>query len=595
MKMKYLHSRPIFVQLVIFSLLISLIPIGIVGTYLFRRLENMVVEEMVDYHSQIVSQYTKNIEEKLDQYQESLQFIANNTVILNTLTEKDGNAYINGGIISEEVAKSLLLEKQSEIRNCMIYSQLEENPVYGRCASMFSEARLESWYQEDFPGRDGWFTYQTSEDKQPILSLVKTIEQADVNRFRVDKMGFVKMDVKMNRLFAPAPQGNGKDTAYDVIIYEENRGILYATDIQKEKVLWKYLEQNKGKLEGKGETEGPRELEAYVINQAELENVGLKMLFLFDNQELLKRKMEIKNLVFPLILVVILLVVGCSYLYSRDFSSRIEVLVGKFKAAETGDLAIRMPIEGNDEVAVLDQKFNHMLVRLDQLIKTNYIQQMENKEAQLRNLQLQINPHFLYNTLETISSIAAVKQAFVVCDMCQRLGDIFRYSLGKDYGEFVTLEQELSHTQNYIFIQKIRHGNRFEAFYSVEVDVTRYRVLRFILQPIVENAILHGLGELTGTGTLEISIYEEDEMLMIRITDDGVGMGKEKVEELNEYINSEKRNDDSKKSIGIRNVNQRIKLSCGERYGVTIESLPYQGSCFTLRLPMIEGGEGNET
>lgn len=131
MKLEWIHSKPIFIQLVAFSLLISLIPILIVGTFLFRMLENMVISEMEDYHAQITSQYTKNIEEKLEQYQKSLRFISNNTMILSTLADKSQNPYVRGEIISEEVTKSLLLEKNSEIRNCMVYSMVKENPVYG--------------------------------------------------------------------------------------------------------------------------------------------------------------------------------------------------------------------------------------------------------------------------------------------------------------------------------------------------------------------------------------------------------------------------------------------------------------------------------
>lgn len=586
--MKYIHSKSIFVQLVVFSLLVSLVPIIFISGYLFRRMETMVENEMLDYHRQISSQYTKNIEEKLEQYQDSLNFIANNTVILHELTDAAENPYSKGEKVSEEVTKSLLLEKKSEIRNCMIYSMVENNPLYGSSVSMIDEAKREKWYQEKEELEDGWFVYCSIEDGQKMLSLIKRIEQVDIKRFERKLLGVIKLDLYMERLFTPALQKNGKNPSYGVVIYDNNRKILHSTDTHLERIFRKYL------LRLEGSESGPdalQEVENYVLNHTALEKSGMNIVLFFDNQDLIGRKAEMKSVVLPLIIGTILLVVFCVSIYTMDFSSRIAVLVKKFKVAETGDLTLKEPIEGKDEIALLDQKFSHMLVRLDQLIKKNYVQQMENKEAQLRNLQLQINPHFLYNTLETISSIAAVKQAFVVCDMCQRLGDIFRYSLGKGFGEFVTLEQELVHIKNYIFIQKIRYGNRFEVFYNVEVDEKRYKILRFILQPIVENAILHGLGELTGTGTLEISVYEQDENLVIRITDDGVGMEKEKVEELNTYINSERRMDDSKKSIGIRNVNQRIKLSCGDNYGVKIESLPYQGSCFALRLPIIREGE----
>lgn len=251
-------------------------------------------------------------------------------------------------------------------------------------------------------------------------------------------------------------------------------------------------------------------------------------------------------------------------------------------------------IGGSDEIAVLDQQFNRMLGKLDQLIKTSYVQKLENKEAQLKNLQLQINPHFLYNTLETISSIAAVKQVFVVCDICGKLGEIFRYSLGKDYGEMVPLEQEMKHIKNYMFIQEIRHGNRLQVFYNIDVDAAHVYIPRFILQPIVENAISHGLGNLTSVGTLEISAFEKNDRLYIQIEDDGEGMDQEKVAEIVRFINTAKPVE-GKKNIGIRNVNQRIKLACGEQYGIIIESTPYQGSRFTIQLPIMREGEGNET
>lgn len=595
MKKKTLHSKSIFWQLVVFALLISLIPILIISSLLFQKLESMVVEEMMEYHSQISSQYTKNIEEKLKQYQDSLEFISNNTMIMNTLVDEENNPYLRGKIVSEEVAKSLLLEEQSEIYNCMVYSMVDEVPVYGPSVTMFQEATREFWYDEEKLNSNQWFSYEIPVREKGILSLVKDIEKIDLNSFYRQHLGIVKLDINMDRLFIPAALKDSGDASYDVIIFDDDKEVFYATDKEKIKILKQYLKEGSKTREDIKTKERPKEIETYVLNETNLGSYGMHILFLFDNKELIERKTEIQYLVFPMLIVMILLVVGCAYFYSRNFSSRVERLVNKFKRAETGDMILMDPIEGNDEIAVLDQQFSHMLVKLDQLIKTNYIQQLENKETQLRNLQLQINPHFLYNTLETISSIAAVKQAFVVCDMCQKLGEIFRYSLGKNHGEFVTLEQELVHTQNYIFIQKIRYGSRFEVFYNVEVDVSRFRILRFILQPIVENAILHGLGELTGTGTLEISVYEQDEKLLIKIADDGVGMDEEKVAELNEYINEKKILKDSKKSIGIRNVNQRIKLSCGEEYGVKITSHPYQGSCFSLWLPIIKGGKQDET
>lgn len=244
-----------------------------------------------------------------------------------------------------------------------------------------------------------------------------------------------------------------------------------------------------------------------------LEDYGLNLLFLFDNQDSLEKRAEIIETILPLLLLLMIAVTGVIYWYSKDFSSRVELLVKKFRRAETGDLSVSEKISGTDEIAVLDQQFNRMLGKLDQLIKTSYVQKLENKEAQLKNLQLQINPHFLYNTLETISSIAAVKQVFVVCDICGKLGEIFRYSLGKDYGELVPLEQEMTHIKNYMFIQKIRYGDRLQVFYNIDVDAVHVYIPRFILQPIVENAISHGLSNLKKRMDREKQVYQQEKAL----------------------------------------------------------------------------------
>lgn len=590
MKSKKIYSYSIFKQLVSFTIVISVVPIILISGFLFQKIERLIVGDLVNSHEQITAQYMKNIEEKMLQYQNSLEFIANNTIILDTLTNSSGKSspYMKGRDISTEVTKSLLLDRPSEIRNCMIYSKIGENPVYGSRATMMEEAKKETWYRNKKALNEGWFTYISAGKGQTILSILREIEKIDLLNYTKKDIGIIKLDIYMERLFSPGKNWENEKSNFDVIVYGADGQDLYDSDPDKREVLTEFLQrQSDGEDYHNGKI---HTISDYVVAGTALEEYGMNILFLFTNSELMEKKGEIQLLVIPLLLLVILAILFFSYLFTYRFSARVGALVQKIKVAETGDLTITKPIAGSDEIAYLDKQFSHMLKKLDKLIRKNYIQQLENKETQLRNLQLQINPHFLYNTLETISSIAAVNQAFVVCDMCEKLGEIFRYSLGKNYGEFVTISQELHHTQNYIFIQKIRYNERFEVFYNVEADVDRYMILRFILQPIVENAIVHGLGNLTSKGTLEISIRREKDALLIVIEDDGVGMDAERVRDLNAFINEPKEVRDNKKSIGIRNVNQRIQLSCGNEYGISIESMPYQGSRFYIRLPLIQRG-----
>lgn len=583
-KWKGIYSHRIFTQLVVFSLLISLIPTLSITSFLFYKLENMVKTELANSYRQMTSQYMKNIDEKLTQYQYSLDVIAGNTVILENLTDKTESPYIKGEQISNEVTKCLLLDRQKEIRNCMLYSDINDAPVYGNRASMVKEAGHEEWFLHERAIEEGSFSYISSAGNVPVLSFVKNIENVNIHNYEKKQLGFLKLDLYMELVFKPANTTEEGDSSYDVIVYRDNGDILYSSAPQKNHLLDAWFH-----------AEDPSELiDGFTIKQENLNGCSLDILLLFDNHQLTVKQQAVRRMVLPLMLSVILLIIFWSWLYSRNFSTRIGCLVQKFHRAETGDLNICEPIAGNDEVSELDRQFSHMLGKLDALIQKNYIRELENKKAQLKNLQLQINPHFLYNTLETISSIAAVKQVFDICDMCQKLGEIFRYNLGKNYGEFVTVAQELGHVQNYIFIIKKRYGNRFEVFYNISADTDQVMTLRFILQPIIENAILHGLVKQTTTGTLELSVWEEDDCLMIRVEDDGIGMDIQKVEELDHSINIADNLAQTGQNIGIRNVNQRIKLACGEEYGIRIKSTLHYGSQFDIRLPLIRKGDTSD-
>lgn len=581
MKWKGIYSHRIFTQLVVFTLLISLIPTLSITSFLFYKLENMVKTELSNSYLQMTSQYIKNIDEKLTQYQYSLDVIADNTVILEALVDQTESPYIKGEQISSEVTKSLLLDRQKEIRNCMLYSDIDEYPVYGKRASMVKEAGHEEWFLQERAIKEGGFSYISSAGNVPVLSFVKNIEDVNIHNYEKKQLGFLKLDLYMNLIFRPSDTANEGDSSYEVIVFSDDNKILYSSAPGENFLLNAWL----------GSQDTSELIDGFTIKQEHLNECSLNVLLLFDSHQLKAKQQAVRQMVLPIMLCVTLLILFWSWLYSRNFSARVGCLVQKFHTAETGDLNIYGPIAGNDEIAELDRQFSHMLGKLDSLIQKNYIRELENKKAQLKNLQLQINPHFLYNTLETISSMAAVKQVFDICDICQKLGEIFRYNLGKNYGEFVTVAQELGHVQNYIFIIKKRYGNRFEVFYNISIDTDNAMTLRFILQPIVENAILHGLVKQTTTGTLELSVWEEEDSLMIRVEDDGVGMDIQKVEELNRSIHVADNLTKTGLNIGIRNVNQRIKLACGDQYGITIKSTLHYGSQFDIRLPLIRKGE----
>ena len=593
MRGKGIHSKSIFVQLIVFSLLTSLVPILIISIFLFYKLDNTAQTETKDYHEQITSQYMKNIGEKLQQYRNSLEVIANNTVILNTLTDEKLNPYDRGELVSKEVDNSLLLEMQSEVRNCMVYSRVQNCKVYGSRASMMQQASREVWYLQEKAEEDGWFSYFALKDSEPILSLVKDIEQLDTEHLSRSQLGIIKLDVAMKRLFVPASTEGDESATYNVIVYKgqgKDAKILYQTvNNNGDEILKKYWEETADQKDGANSN---GQISTYTVNGQTLEEYGLNLLFLFDNQDSWQKRVEIIEAILPLLLLLIVTVTGLIYWYSKDFSSRVELLVRKFRRAETGDLSVSEEIGGSDEIAVLDQQFNRMLGKLDQLIKTSYVQKLENKEAQLKNLQLQINPHFLYNTLDTIYMLARMNKEETTMRMIQALSKYLRLCLSKG-SDIVSVEDELENVKSYMEIQQIRNVDLFEYEIDCQVNAKENKILKLILQPLVENAVKYGFSEIYEGGYIRIRITEENDVLVLSVYNTGMPMNKDMVEKINGLTHLpisqiKEAFPDKKHGYGVFNILTRLRLKYGDKITYYYETTDASTTC-TIKVP--KGGE----
>jgi two-component system sensor histidine kinase YesM len=251
-------------------------------------------------------------------------------------------------------------------------------------------------------------------------------------------------------------------------------------------------------------------------------------------------------------------------------------------------------INGNDEIGTIDAAFNHMIISLNEQIDKNYIQWIAMQEAELKALQFQINPHFLYNTLESISGMASIKGCPDISKVSEKLGMMFRYSINKSGTELVTLNEEIRHVMNYFYIQNVRFGDTITTVIEIPDDLKKCKILRFILQPIVENSIIHGFEGNKRQGCIEISAKSAEDNLIIDIYDDGIGMSEKQVDDLNAYINQIKTvlHEQKHRSIGVKNVNTRIKLMFGEQYGLQIRSKPSAGTQVRIILPLNSRMEG---
>jgi two-component system sensor histidine kinase YesM len=231
-----------------------------------------------------------------------------------------------------------------------------------------------------------------------------------------------------------------------------------------------------------------------------------------------------------------------------------------------------------------------MVKRIKNLIFKEYEADLKRKEAELKALESQINPHFLYNTLETISSIAYLKDIPEITTISKSLSQLFRYSISNDK-KLVTLADELYHTSNYINIQTIRHGNKFNVIFDIDESLKKYKVIKLILQPLIENSVNHGLELVKSGGLISISAkLITNHTLMIEVEDNGVGISHKKLEVIQNYLNngSDDTCSETSKSIGLTNVHFRIQHYYGKDYGLSLESKNEMGTKVTIRLPAVK-------
>lgn len=304
--------------------------------------------------------------------------------------------------------------------------------------------------------------------------------------------------------------------------------------------------------------------------------------------KLLSRNQKILNENLILITLIMLVVISISfYFVSRSLSRPLENMTRTVKRIQNGETQLRMENLKDDEVGELGKSFNNMLDQIEKLIANEYENKMSLNYAKYQALQAQINPHFLYNTLDTMGSIAEIQGCGQVSNLCQSLASLFRYSLDMK-NPLSTVSGELVHLKNYIYVMNVRMQNKIQYEFHIDEKVMQDTLPRISIQPLVENALNHGLKNRKGNKNVIISAGIHEKNLLISVEDNGVGMSNDKVRELFMEDPGQK---SQNRSIGILNIHKRMQYLYGEKYGVKIQSQPGTGTIVYLEIPRKEQGE----
>lgn len=322
--------------------------------------------------------------------------------------------------------------------------------------------------------------------------------------------------------------------------------------------------------------------DVYTITAVRTQKNGWTIIHYFPHSLLLKGLDRIYSAMMEILIIVIIIVLGITAVISRTITHNVTIIEDGMRQYEIGHFEYRISPASYDEIGLLGLQLNYMAMKISELMKLVQLKEEEKKKLEVETLQAQINPHFLYNTLGSLKWAAVRTGQKKLATALDALVNLLRFTI-KKAGGMVCLSEEIAYIKNYSEIERMRYGERFCIIYDIQEEMESEEVPGFILQPFVENCLLHGLDPTRDDGTIIIRAYEKDDYLWIEVIDNGEGMSEEKVKQL---LNPKKEREKAGfNSTGIGIVDKRLHELYGKKYRTEIYSSPGRGTKIVLRIP----------
>lgn len=493
------------------------------------------------------------------------------------------------GLFSQRVERNFqLTDMNSFVKNLDGIYVVGENGAQYRSINRSTyekDFRQEAWYQKVKATEQPLWTCQAEGsfmvremDDYMVSIIVPIIDRASY-RF----LGVTIVDVLMENLSQMSQEGMVFDGML-LLLGDDNR-ILYSHNGEMmsrggmealEQIL---MEKNSREqdtisvsVKGKG----------YLFSQVSLDITGWKIAGMVSDDTVYAQIETLRNWLLLISGICICLSMLLAISASKGISRPIRAIRSVMHQVEGGDLQAHVDIQRNDEVGELANSFNHMVDKLNILVQEQEENQQKLRIAEFNALQAQINPHFLYNTLDSINWMARAGQVDQVSEMVNSLSVFFRIGLSRGK-TFIIVEEELRHVENYIFIQKKRYEKYLDYEIDVPENIKNCQCLKMILQPLVENSIYHGIKEKGERGIIRISAEEKQDTIVFKVTDTGQGMTEEKLKELQEMMRKGIEYDAN--AYGVINVQRRIQTYFGKEYGLHFNSAWGEGTEVTVVIP----------
>lgn len=557
-----------------------------------RYTSGTIYENSINYMSQIIQQVNYDIDTYIEYMENISSIIAKSSDVPRYLFDQ------NQTEAEREAEKERILtqfqtimESRDDIYNVAAVAKNGRYIINRGDDELTGYVDIESldWYQAAMESKSG-IAVSSSHVQNAIQSSYKwviTLSRALVNNQTGEREGLFFVDLNYSAISDLCNNNSIEEKGY-IFVLDAEGNIVYHP---KQQLMYGGLKTEN--IDAIMECEEDSLIideggESKLYTMSKSKRTGWTVVGAAYTSELLKNNEQAQMWYLLVASILLLAVIGISGIISREITKPIRSLRDSMRKVQNGQFDTHVEVITENEIGSLGRSFNLMTSEIRALMEQNVYEQKQKRKSELKALQAQINPHFLYNTLDSIIWMSEAGENDEVVEMTSALARLLRQSISNDQEE-VELEKEIEYVKKYLTIQKMRYKDKLEFFIYVDPRVAHVPVIKLVLQPLVENAIYHGIKYKETKGNLKIYAKPVDGRVEIVVADDGIGMD----EDVMEHIFDEHRKEQKRNGVGVPNVQKRLQLQYGSEYGIRYESVKGAGTKVVITIPT-DGGRTDE-
>ncbi len=601
-RMKFLNNQKMITQFLVLYLVIIALPIVALAFYSFNELKKMNEEQLIQNLDNYMVQSINNVNEKINEIDQLAQLTVNKKGLSDYLIDKRDLSVEELMFFKDNYASDMERIRNANTDVFQLRLYLRSENILEMWPTIYSEKRLiyQDWVDEiNFSNKESLWKIFTKELVIPRYSYDKSTRPRTIVayysqiRSRNIYLGLLEVNMDVKVFFSGMFAENELNGEGFTVVKQKNGDFHFNYEnyfLSKRDIDYKLLEKQ---LYDKTENDkgyfnldilGENVLVAYdYIERLDMYMYNAISTGFYDN-----KYNEQRNILIAIGVSMIIVLSILTYIIIAMILKRLNKVIGAMRQVQDGNMDVKIDIDGSDEISELAYHMKKMLTRINELIALVLKKQEVTKDAEIKALQTQINAHFIYNTLETIKMMAEIQDQFMISDSITSLGRLMRYSMSWSTAS-VQLSEELNYVKNYIALLNIRRENEIILNFSIEEGLQDYNILKMSVQPIIENAVRHGIEPCESEAVIKIKAFSNNGEVYIEITDNGIGMAPEEVIKLQNTIDGIENTVYNAKGngIGLHNINERIQIFYGKQYGIKVIS---KKECYTkirMELPLV--------